>query len=397
MSPAALRSRNLLLGLLALLTAPALVRANMGPRWHGDSTMEPRGVAGVSIRHEELRIDLRPLGDGQPARVEAVYLLHNPGEAQRAELVFVSGTEIMGEFEVRLNGRIVRSRSEPYDGKDTERLPKKWLPPQDFQGFDREKAYVIIYPYGNRTTLLLFDVDLPAGISTLSVRYKARAAGADERHPTATWFFPYVLAPARAWGGFGGLDVTVNVPQGWESRATPPLEREGDVLRGHFDELPADMLVLAVRAPVPQQYHRTIWFAVGAYVLALFGGGVLCWLAGAFIGRRVPRGLWFGVFVGSAALVLSSLWAASLWGVWVVGFRRAGEALGAQESPYFHEQYFTPCFTTFWLTPVVLVLGVILTRAGANRARRRAIKGHWLILSQSAAPPPPSPPPPGSP
>src|SRR5262249_37672860 len=103
-----------------------------------------------------------------------------------------------------------------------------------------------------------FTLDLPPGPSTLRVRYRARACGADEGYPTATWQFPYVLAPAREWGDFGQRDVVVNVPEGWQARGTPPLEREGATLRGNFTGLPADILYVATRAPVPPEYYRNL-------------------------------------------------------------------------------------------------------------------------------------------
>ena len=58
--------------------------------------------------------------------------------------------------------------------------------------------------------------------------------------PTITWQFAYVLAPARAWGGFGGLDVEVLLPHGWRAAYTPDLLRNGDMLRRNFDVVPAD-------------------------------------------------------------------------------------------------------------------------------------------------------------
>src|SRR5205823_5349730 len=133
--------------------------------------------------------------------------------------------------------------------------------------------------HGELTTLA-FAVELPPGRSTLTARYQARACGTDEGYPTATWQFPYVLAPAKEWGGFGGLDVVVHVPEGWQASATPPLGRVGDALRGHFEGVPADCLAVAARRPVGPELNRAVRAYGALYAGAVVVGGVLCWLIG---------------------------------------------------------------------------------------------------------------------
>jgi len=103
------------------------------------------------------------------------------------------------------------------------------------------------------------------------VRYPARAGGTDERYPTTTWQFPYVLAPARDWGEFGRLDVVVHVPDGWQAQSTPPLERQQTTLRGSFMGLPADALLVTTRAPVPPQYRGAAWLSAAIFLLTVLG------------------------------------------------------------------------------------------------------------------------------
>jgi hypothetical protein len=367
MSPAPPRSRNLLLGLLALLATPAAVRANMAPRYWGHLVEEPGGIAEVLITHEDLTIDLRPLAEGQPARVEVSYRLHNPGAAKQARLAFVSGTDVVQHFEVRLNDRvIVESPGRQYRERSGPDIENVSLP---------------------------FDVEIPPGASTLTVHYRARATTRGDLGPTATRLFPYVLAPARAWGSFGDLDVIVFVPEGWESSATPSLQREGNILRGHFDGLPADRLDIVVRGPVPALFCWAVGLAGVICGLGVIGGALLCWLAAGFVGRRAGTGLRFGLSVIAAVVLLPVLWAVCLFGSYVFAEWSVMASLRGQEAPYFHERYFDPIFVLM-ITPLILLGGVALTFvriAGAHRAARDGP----LTPSQRAAPS--SPPPPSCP
>src|SRR5262249_23468561 len=148
-----------------------------------------------------------------------------------------------------------------------------------------------------------FTAVVPSGPSELLVRYRARAAGVDQGDPRATWLFHYVLAPARAWGSFGALEVTAFLPEGWEHDGEPTLEREGDVLFGSFSGVPADSLTVAVRAPLGPAYHWAVAGSVGLYAVALIGGVLLCWFGGAwseaFLKRKMSPGLRQGLLAAS--------------------------------------------------------------------------------------------------
>jgi len=50
--------------------------------------------------------------------------------------------------------------------------------------------------------------------------YPAEAAVYRTSQLMPVWQLGYVLAPAREWGGFGRLDVRVELPRGWEAAAT---------------------------------------------------------------------------------------------------------------------------------------------------------------------------------
>lgn len=73
------------------LLLPSMASANIGPRWWGDRSAEPLGLKGVDIIRETLTIDLRPLADVQPVKVDAFYHLNNPGTAKKIDLLFITG------------------------------------------------------------------------------------------------------------------------------------------------------------------------------------------------------------------------------------------------------------------------------------------------------------------
>ncbi len=329
-------------GLLLLSSA---VSANMAPPWwRADLMVEPKGVKEVAIVHEELTIDLRPLADLQLAKVEVVYRLNNPKGARKVELVFITGAVCVQDFEVRLGsqpgeGRLVptETRVLPWDN-----IPDNWRPPQRecVPAFDGNSgtAYRTNYPRyiedgvgraGYGWPLLAFTLELPRGPSTLSVHYRATLGKGGEKGLVTTWVFPYVLAPAREWGGFGALDVTVHLPEGWEAKSSPDLTRDGDVLRGHFEGLPADHLLVITRAPIAARARRMLWLCVGLLVLAVVLGGVLCW--------RVGR--WDEHGTGVAAIVMPLLWAAMVPAVWLLTKWVMNKTLAEQKDPYFDWHY----------------------------------------------------------
>ena len=158
-------------------------------------------------------------------------------------------------------------------------LPAEWMPPATTPGLDgadllyldppsRLVAAVTAVPWHHYpssvarflTSTYAFTVTIPTSESTLAVHYRAEP----QQYQSGGYFsdlnsyqFAYVLAPARAWDGFGGLDVTVRLPNCWRAASRPGLTRIGDELRGKFDAIPADALALTV-APCDVARQATI-------------------------------------------------------------------------------------------------------------------------------------------
>jgi hypothetical protein len=384
------RLRAVLVGCCLLLSCSAASANMAAPRWQGDLVVEPKGIKEVAIVHEELTIDLRPLADLEPARVEVAYRLHNPKAARRLELVFVSGAVGVRDFEVRLGsakgeGRFIPTNTILRNGST---FPESWRPrSKDVPAFDRDIGPAYWTNTKDEWPLLTFTVDLPRGPSTLMVRYRARASGGDEEEPVTTWVFPYVLAPARDWGSFGGLDVTVHLPERWEAKSSPGLTREGDVLHGNFQEVPADCLVVVARAPLGPRLRRTKWLCGGLLALSLVLGGALCWWVGRWKGRYPPRiteaspdqrgQLAFSpaeLASSLLALLMPIVWPAMILGVLLLTRWEVYRVVGQQEAPFLR-RYTTELPVGMLacggvcLVLAVFPVGILLTVAGLRRSR----------------------------
>lgn len=358
---------------------PAAASANIGPRWWGDRTAEPLGLKGVAITREKLTIDLRPLAAVQPVEVEAIYHLNNPGSAKHLDLLFITGVAGVSDFQVQLNDRMIPSTRSPLS-EHADQLPKSWQPPERLPGIYGEIPDGRTHLALGERIVLAFSIELPPGASTLQARYRARASGIDEQYPTVTWQFPYVLAPAREWQSFGGMDVTVFVPEGWQASSVPGLERDGDVLRGSSSSalLLPDCLVLAVRAPLQPELERIVLRYDILYVLGLMSGGVPCWWAGRLLGWLLSRKaeqrttLWIGL----VAFVAAIGWPALI--LWIFDLARHDiyGLLAGQESPYFHERFYLPKGITLLLLPLLFSAGFWLTWRGARK---------YVVSSRSAS------------
>jgi hypothetical protein len=360
-----------------IMAAPAW--ANFAPRFWGDVTTEPWGMEEVAIARERLTIDLRPLSESKAVRVEVTYELSNAGPLRNLDLLFASGEVGVSDFEAHLGDK--RLNVKILGPKETrgiwERAPRSWKPPIELPGLESEWTYIIFNTWQMDPALVTLSVDLPPGRSTLRVRYRARACGTAER-PTVTWQFPYVLAPAREWGSFGGLHVEVYLPDGWLARSTPALDREGDTLHGDFTELPADVILLAAGAPVPHAYYRVRWLSYVLFGITLVGGGVMCWWVGRRRGRARARTVGREASAGAQLLGrVPGIVPALLWGVCIYVLLPGSQVilkltLRGQENPYFEDAGWDAACLIFFIIPAVVLLGFIITGVSSAWAESRS-------------------------
>lgn len=353
-----------LLMILFALCLPAAAQANMGvPYTGGQLAAEPTGLAEVAIIRETLTIDLQGLASNGFAQVEAVYAIHNEGATHTVDLLFVTGADQLRAFGVWLNDLPVPSQAAPDSA-----LPASWQPPQQTPGLHGADA--IFYPgaeLAQRAVPMRFTVELLPGPQTIRVRYQAEAtSNRSANQPTRYWQFSYILAPARTWASFGGLDLTIVLPPGWNAATVPALSRDGDRLIGSFAELPAAALAMTVQAPAGWLYW--LLFSLGWLIfgLALLGGAFFCWQGGRARGRTAQAG-W------PLALGLGLLWALA---VLLTGFFLilAPPAVIApqQAGAYGYGSVFAG-FGVVLLSVLLLVVGFLITMITMGMVRRRAV------------------------
>lgn len=257
----------------------------------------------VHIEREELTLDVRPLARLRPAIVEAVYHLRNDGETRDVELVFVAAALAPGrgaggwvwrdgrwvedaslspqtESGVWLDERRVEASEASANASD---FPESWSPPSNTPALKGREPL----PYkATGEGVIRFRFTLQPGRHALRVRYEARpSAHSDEETTAINWQLGYVLAPAREWESFGGLEAKVLLPEGWRAASHPEMRREGDALVASWDSIPAD--ALAVTA---QTDERTITDAWDYWVTLVVSGSILTVLA-VFAGLSMGR--WF--------------------------------------------------------------------------------------------------------
>lgn len=353
---------------LTLLLAPGVAHANIGPPSSGGHVVaEPVGVVGVAITNETLTIDLRPLAANGLAQVEAVYHLLNQGPERKLDLLFASGSASVADFQVWIGNQPVAS----VPAKDT-KLPASWRAPGQTPGLLDQRIDLDYHPYG--VTPIAFTVTVPPGLHDLKVRYAAEATVHRYGHPTVYRQFAYVLAPARAWSSFGGLDVTIHLPANWRVSCTPALTREQDTLKGSFAELPADAIALTLQASEGWAYWPLSYATVGFLGLAVFGGAIVCWKSGRCLAFPVKPRVdlnWFGRHFWPKSLGIGVAWGLAVLGTGLLAIVGPDWVLpSGQVSHYGYGRAFAT-LGVFCLSILAVPVGFAITQLTALVVYRR--------------------------
>jgi hypothetical protein len=294
----------LVIGGALLLAMPA--RANVGrATFPGTRIAEPAGLRDIAIEREQLSFDLRPLADREFTNVSARYVLDNRSAAPvTAPLVFVAGAAMGSESSVTFDRTTVLG--ERLSQSQVAGLPAAWSAPVTTPAIGGGSS-LRYETEGNAA--IAFTLAVPPGQHELVVTYKAVAQrNRSKSGGTLVYQLGYVLAPARDWGSFATLDVSVEVPPGWRVATAPALARTGDALRGHFASLPADTIGITVQAPTGT-LHAVLQFVLPLLVLVvLVAGGFALYAIGRARGRRTHD---LGA-VWPVSLPASLLWAVAI-------------------------------------------------------------------------------------
>ncbi len=341
---------------------PTVAVANVGPPSSGGQLVaEPMGVAEIAIVRETLAIDLRPLAEDGPVLVEAVYRLQNPKQEQTIDLLFASGAVGVRGFAVLFDGQSVASEPSPDAA-----FPESWQPPAETPGIHGRNLDYLSHRRQD-VTPFAFKVTIPPGEHELRVHYTAEATRYHVGEPTVVRQFAYTLAPAASWQSFGGLDLTVQVPEGWLVAIAPKVRRDGDTFTARFEELPAGSLAFTLQAAVPQAYWGVRWGTLGLFVLGVVGGGPLCWRVGAKLGRRhrlTSRDTRGGP-IWPKSVGISVLWALAVFGLGGIAIFAADLVLpSSQVSRYGYGKAFAVFGLILLMGPIVTI-GFAVTQIAA--------------------------------
>ena len=348
---------------LLLFIIPMSAWANVGPPSSGGHLVaDLAGSLEVAITREKLTIDMRPVASGKPARVEALYQLHNDGEAREFELLFASGSSFVNDFQISLGDQSIDCVPAP-----KAELPESWKAPTHTPALDGIRLDYLRYRH-KQITPMRFTVAIPPGKHVLKMSYQAETAIHQYGHPHVYRQFAYVLAPARSWAEFGGLDVVIQLPETWRAACSLPLSREGDTLTGSFDALPAGAISLTLQAPEGSLYRPLAYAGLGLLALTGIGGAVVCGRGGRAAGRS-DGSAW------PAAILWPAAWGLAVFAAGMFAIFGPDLALSsAQASHYGYGRAFAMIGVVF-LAGLAMAVGFIITLSAAAVFRRRETAG----------------------
>lgn len=350
-----------LLLLTIALSTPGTALANMAnPVKEGSAIGEPSGdLKSIRIEREQLTLDLRPLAQGSPAVIEAIYKVRNEGEGRTIELIFVANAMTADGGGVWLDEQAVASQS-----AEAKALPESWQPPKTTPSIEGDTP---LSYHADKKGAITFRLALTPGQHVIRVRYQAQAtAHSTSKSPNVYWQLGYVLSPARQWAGFGGLDAKVLLPAGWKAASAPAMKREGDSLTGTWNELPADAIALTVQSPPASSALYTVLKGL-VFIFGLMVCLALGWFMGGWLGRRRRTSAW----ALPLSLISAFVWALAFFLSYVATLNAIKEKAGSQVAwTYGYGDIFIAMFYLFLMVP----LGLVLTQVVAFLAARRAAK-----------------------
>ena len=290
----------------------------------GPSCTQSEAIRDLHIVREYLAFDVdagRTAGfDAYEVTVTATYDIENRGtETVSGPVRFIAAGQLGTKpHEVRFDG-------EPIDAMlGRSMVPPDWQLPERtpaLEGDGDHPMFGWVYdPLGSEQSVedyrdgtaaietLNFDLAIPPGKHTLAVTYRLAPTHISKK-PHQIAAIPYVLAPADEWGSFGGLDIEVRVPRGYQIASSLSLDDKGGAYVGSFDSLPADSLAITVGPdPSPLQSFWAHWVWLWSIPLFLLLASTIAYLLerrfrGWSDGRFVLLKLGAALIIGLATTV----------------------------------------------------------------------------------------------
>jgi hypothetical protein len=295
----------------------------------GDTPGEPSGLLSrIVVEREALTLDLRPLAASDAlnlheVHIEASYSLRNDGDDVGSDLVFIATRSVYMPAttnEARLTDNFALTLDETrvaghfqLGSQGTDDLPPRpslprFTPPLNVGGAP------ILYapwwrlkpddvPYSTPTGTYRMTVPIAHGSHKLQVRYAATASAVSLLSSGARyWQIAYMLSSGDKWADGRELDVTVDLPPGWDVTTNPVLGGDGAVVRGTFAGAPADALAFTAQGRTTDSFPAVVVVGLVAFTVAL---GVLA----RRLGLRHGHLRWPTVVL---SLLASTLWVTSL-------------------------------------------------------------------------------------
>jgi hypothetical protein len=249
---------------LTLLMSVTNCWGNLSGPWKGGQlSIDVEGIKDVAITREKLRIDLRPLEQGHKIKITAVYEIEYAQAPRELSLTFISGAESVESVKCLFNGQQVK-----FSTSQVRSMPAHWQPPEYTPGFVPHEEMLYsrrINDYGHEW--INFSIPLKPGQHNIEVSYEVEAGAYYAlKHTARFWQTAYILAPARQWKSFGGLDLEVLAPDGWQVRSNLSLANQGEKWVASFEALPADFIALTTvhptgsEAPLFELLHMLYFF-----------------------------------------------------------------------------------------------------------------------------------------
>lgn len=235
------------------------------PHEKGFATREMEGVEGVEVISTRLQIDLRPLAERKPATIEVTYRLRNPEAEKDIDFFIVCPTA--NGVAARLNGNALPIENRSTNGE------KGW--PKNVSSVDNPTSTPrpndhnpLPYECIKNDSGALIHARLPNGDSELHISYSSSVTAYMTVDPTRIWQYVHQFSPSSKWKKFGPLDLSVDVPEGWEAVDNWGMTRVGDRLEKTFQDRPTEPLMLALRF-VPDAEKRQMYQTANLVLLVI--------------------------------------------------------------------------------------------------------------------------------
>ncbi|MBX7171386.1 MAG: hypothetical protein K1X72_10535 [Pyrinomonadaceae bacterium] len=342
-----------LLSLILLMICSINLWANVAaPSQGGQTLTEPSGIKNINILKEDLNIDFTQLGDEAVSvrdrfiNVEAIYQIDNPADIEKLELVFVIVSDAKN-FQFFLDDKEI-----PTETVDNEKFADRstWKKPDKTPYKDRQ---LLMYnPYNGNLKSAKFTLNLTKGKHSLKAKYKAEPTVYKNIGIMKGWQFAYSLAPVRDWKSFGGLNLTIKIPENWNFYSNLNLEQNGGTLTGNFKEIPADYLAATTQAPVPDSYKTWSDITFFIFLGCLFVVPVLLIIFAVWKGYKWKNSWAYGLLAGTVWALL----------VGISGFFSQSFPKGLIPEGQFASYGYDDLFSVFFmvlLIPIVFVLGIV--------------------------------------